>query len=89
MEHIKVVPNIDRVIAAGGQPSEHIPTQQEADAALRMTDVELLGVPNGTSRDEPVVMIIGRVEGAPAPIIIETTLALLETCVSGIRAGCS
>lgn len=49
--------------------------------------IEVLGIPRGTESGQPTVAIIAHPEGAPAPIVFETTLALLHGAVRGIAAA--
>lgn len=80
MESLRVMPNIDR-----GVPEDVRAIAERVESPTNTFTV--VGIPNGTAEGRPAVMFIAEVEGVP--VVLQTTLALLESAVAGVRAGCS
>lgn len=83
MEHITIIPNVDR-----GR-SNILPNQEAADQAVKLTGVEMVGIPRGTESGQPAVILAGTDPETGKVVYIETTFALVENGVRAIAAACS
>lgn len=81
MESISVIPNVDL------KQSEILEGTDTDDVIHVKGGFELVGIPRATEGGQVSVAFVAHPEGAPAPVVFETTFALLATGLRGIAAA--